>query len=50
MTKELYVTGKLVARKDRVADLVNILENLASQPKTERECLDYGYYQSSDNP
>jgi len=50
MAKELYVTGKFVAKKDRVADLVNVLENLASQTRTETGCLDYGYYQSSDNP
>jgi quinol monooxygenase YgiN len=50
MAKELYVTAKFVAKKDRVTDLVNILENLASQTRAEAGCLDYGCYQSSDNP
>jgi quinol monooxygenase YgiN len=50
MTKKIYVTAKFAAKEDCVADMISLLERLASQTKSEKGCLDYGYYQSSDNP
>lgn len=50
MTQKLYVTAKFTAKEDRVAGMISLLENLASQTRSETGCLDYGYYQSVDNP
>ena len=50
MSENLYVTAEFTAKEDRVADLIHLLENLATQTRFEAGCLDYGYYQSADNP
>ncbi len=50
MNKKLYVTAKFAAKEDCVADMISLLEKLASQTRSETGCLDYGYYQSSNNP
>ena len=50
MAKKLYVTAKFAAKEDCVADMISLLEKLASETRSEKGCLDYGYYQSSDNP
>lgn len=49
MTKKLYVTVKFIAKKECVMDMIDLLEKLASKTKDENGCLDYGYYQSSDD-
>ena len=50
MAGKLYVTAKFVAEEARIADMISLLEKLASDTRTEPGCLDYSYYQASDNP
>ncbi|MEO1352723.1 MAG: putative quinol monooxygenase [Cyanobacteria bacterium J06635_15] len=50
MAKELYVTAKFTAKENYVTDMISLLTKLASATRSETGCLDYDYYQSSDNP
>jgi len=50
MAKKRYVTAKFAAKEDCVAEMIRLLEKLASKTRSEKGCLDYGYYQASDNP
>ena len=36
MTKEIYLTAKFAAKEDCVADMISLLERLASQTKSEK--------------
>ena len=47
---ELYVTARFMAKNDKVVELIKVLKELASETRKESGCLDYGYYQSADNP
>jgi quinol monooxygenase YgiN len=50
MNEKLYVMAKFVAKSEHIAEMKTVLEALASQTQTEPGCLDYGYYQASDDP
>ena len=50
MPEKIYTTAKFIAKKDQVVDLIKVLKELASETLKESGCLDYGYYQSADNP
>lgn len=50
MSDRLYVTAKFTAKADSVKDMIELLTALAAETREESGCLDYGYYQSSDDP
>ncbi|MEL6502097.1 MAG: putative quinol monooxygenase [Cyanobacteria bacterium J06623_1] len=47
--KKFYVTAKFTAKKTRVTDMITLLKKLTAETKSEAGCLDYGYYQSSED-
>lgn len=49
MDKKVYVIAKFTAKEDRVTDMITLLKKLTAKTKSEAGCLDYGYYQSSED-
>lgn len=49
MDKKFYVTAKFTAKEARVTDMITLLQKLTAETESEAGCLDYGYYQSSED-
>ncbi|MCF6202942.1 MAG: antibiotic biosynthesis monooxygenase [Methylococcaceae bacterium] len=50
MAKKLYVTSKFIAKEGSLQNIIELLEQLSSATRAEKGCLDYCYYQSTENP
>ena len=50
MSQQLYVTARFRAKADRVEAMIDLLADLASETCGESGCVEYGYYQSADDP
>ncbi len=50
MHENVYTVAVLPAKEGRVDDLLSTLRTLADATRRERGCIEYGFYQASDQP
>ncbi len=50
MNQKIYVTARFRARDDKHKEMINLLTSLAAATRDESGCIEYGYYQASDDP
>lgn len=46
----LYVTASFMVKSEGLAEMLNLLAELTLRTRQEPGCLDYGYFQSLENP
>ena len=49
LNQKIYVTARFRAREDKRNEMIDLLTSLASATGGESGCLEYGYYQASDD-
>ncbi len=50
MSTQVYVIAQFRGKSDKIDQLVEMLTELTAQTRQESGCIEYGFYQSTDNP
>ena len=50
MNKNIYVTARFRSLDDKREDMIDLLTTLATATRSESGCIEYGYYQSREDP
>jgi len=50
MSEKVYVTARFKAKADKVVEMIQVIQELSLNTQSESGCVDYGYYQSTDDP